>query len=105
MLSLCDPFVDVAAGRWDKISAAYVSDPLTRVSFEGDAKLACSAEEEVKLLEERRNRSQGGGTSTSTEGGAAAAAPPATPHGGYHFVCECFFMTAKVRLLFFFLPI
>lgn len=74
---------------------AYVTDPLSRVDFSADTKLACSAEEENALAARAAEGSQGAGPSgtptapTPASGGTGGA-------GGYHFVCECFFLTVKV---------
>ena len=48
-----------------------------RLSFEEDAKLAADFDEQRRVLAER-----------AAEGAAAGPA-------NYHFVCECFFLTAK----------
>jgi ubiquitin conjugation factor E4 B len=112
LLRLCDPFVEPLSGKaWGKLDAgcaptpagvsrrtrvrAAVAGPLDsersraaargrryvtdsrRLSFAEDAKLAAEFEEQRRLLAER-----------AASGGAAG--PPA-----YHFVCECFFLTAK----------
>ena len=49
----------------------------TRIDHKDDTKLAVDAEEQEALLERARS-----GASASTR-------------GGYHFICECFFLTAR----------
>ena len=57
------------------LSCSYVTGS-TRIDHKEDTKLAVDAEEQEALLERMRS-------------GAAASTPT------YHFICECFFLTAK----------
>lgn len=57
------------------VSCSYVTGS-TRIDHKEDTKLAVDAEEQEALLERMRS-------------GAAASTP------SYHFICECFFLTAK----------
>ena len=58
-----------------RLSCSYVTGS-TRIDHKEDTKLAVDAEEQEALVERMRS-------------GAAASAP------AYHFICECFFLTAK----------
>eukprot|EP00873_Tetraselmis_striata_P001321 jgi/Tetstr1/421585/TSEL_012529.t1 len=81
LLKLCDPFVDPASGKaWQRLDAAYVSMGDGRVDFSGDTKLGVSSEEEAGWLERRK---------ASLEAGGGGSGP------GYHFIADCFFLTAR----------
>lgn len=72
-----------------------------RISFEDTTKLNMEAEEEQNYLEQRRASQQGTSSSNSpgTAGGGSSAfgfgATAAKNGPSYHFICECFFLTAK----------
>ena len=61
----------------------------TRISFQEETKLNMEAEEEKTYLQQRRASQEGASSSASSSAGAAGNGP------SYHFICECFFLTAK----------
>ncbi|KAI5062089.1 hypothetical protein GOP47_0022628 [Adiantum capillus-veneris] len=120
MLKLCEPFLDGAFSKRDKIDAAYVLQKM-RVDFSGLTAIHATSEEVSKWVdkenysraegfrqaqlqmeqeERRRLQSQQGNASTSgqmlapTTSSVAAVKPPS--QGKYSFICECFFLTARV---------
>ncbi|KAK9840736.1 hypothetical protein WJX81_001139 [Elliptochloris bilobata] len=77
LLRLCDPFLEPMSGKaWGKLDARYVMHK-GRLSFEEDAKLAADFDEQRRLLAKH------------AASGSTAGLP------SYHFICECFFLTAK----------
>ncbi|CAN0924331.1 Probable ubiquitin conjugation factor E4 [Linum grandiflorum] len=109
MLRLCEPFLDTNCSKVDKIDPAYVfySD---RLDLRGLTALHASSEEVAEWIknsnplnmdsgsgdiENRLVQSQG----ASSSGSGTAGAKSALSGGGkasYTFICECFFMTARV---------
>ena len=80
LLRACEPFADPASGRaWGKLDASYVA--AGRIDWSGDTRLAAD-EGQARAWAERVVGER-----------AAGAAPP------YHFVCECFWATAKATAL------
>ena len=71
----------------------------TRISFQEETKLNMEAEEEKTYLQQRRASQEGASSSASTSSGAAGSRPGSAGAAGnspsYHFICECFFLTAK----------
>ena len=71
----------------------------TRISFQEETKLNMEAEEEKTYLQQRRASQEGASSSASSSSGAAGSHPGsagATSNGpSFHFICECFFLTAK----------
>ncbi|KAI3960816.1 hypothetical protein MKW92_024394 [Papaver armeniacum] len=114
MLRLCEPFLDASLTKRDKIKAAYVFHN-TRLDFRGLTALHASSEDVTSWLDNlkmdgsdrtsdednRMLKSQEATSSGSSIGLPASlskAKPMATCSGKtqYNFVCECFFMTARV---------
>ncbi|KAL3145548.1 hypothetical protein ABBQ32_003373 [Trebouxia sp. C0010 RCD-2024] len=111
LLKMCEPFLDPLSGKaWGKVNAGYVTDS-RRVDFQDTTKLNMHAEEQRKYLQQRRSSHEG--ASSSNQAGAVPTSPspagvgpspggrPSSAGGapgagsGYHFICECFFLTAK----------
>jgi len=71
----------------------------TRISFQEETKLNMEAEEEKTYLQQRRASQEGASSSASSSSGAAGSRPGSDGAAGngpnYHFICECFFLTAK----------
>ncbi|KAI3960488.1 hypothetical protein MKW98_002987 [Papaver atlanticum] len=114
MLRLCEPFLDASLTKRDKIKATYVFDN-TRLDFRGLTALHASSEDVTSWLDNlkmdgsdrtsdednRMLKSQEATSSGSSIGlpASLSKAKPMTMCGGktqYNFVCECFFMTARV---------
>ncbi|KAK9806446.1 hypothetical protein WJX73_007867 [Symbiochloris irregularis] len=77
LLRCCQPFLEPLSGKaWGKVDPRYVvSNP--RISFAEETRLNADADEQAALAERMQS------------GAEAGAAPQ------YHFICECFFITAK----------
>ena len=71
----------------------------TRISFQEETKLNMEAEEEKTYMQQRRASQEGASSSASTSSGATGSRPGSAEAAGngpsYHFICECFFLTAK----------
>jgi hypothetical protein len=71
----------------------------TRISFQEETKLNMEAEEEKTYMQQRRASQEGASSSASTSAGVAGSRPGSAGAAGngpsYHFICECFFLTAK----------
>ena len=71
----------------------------TRISFQEETKLNMEAEEEKTYLQQRRASQEGASSSASGSAGATGSRPGSAGAAGngpsYHFICECFFLTAK----------
>jgi len=81
LLKLCGPFMDPSnANFWKRVDARYVTAS-PRISFAGETRLAMNAEEETAWRER---------VLSSLSSSTSAGSPPE-----FHFICECFFMTAK----------
>jgi len=83
MLHLCDPFMDPAKGyakAWEKVDEEFVfGGGRVASTFVEDTRCAASLEEYARWLEARPGKGV-------EEGGPYA----------FHFICDCFFITAKV---------
>ncbi|CAK0786013.1 hypothetical protein CVIRNUC_009226 [Coccomyxa viridis] len=76
LLKLCEPFLEPLSGKaWGKVDPSYITGS-KRIDHKEDTKLAVDAEEQEALIERMAS-------------GSAASAP------SYHFICECFFLTAR----------
>jgi ubiquitin conjugation factor E4 B len=81
MLKLCEPFIDPSSGKaWQRLDVAYVTMGDGRVDFKEDTKLGVSSEEEAGWVERRK---------------ASLGSSGASSGGNYHFIADCFFMTAR----------
>ena len=80
LLRLCRPFLDVSNGKaWSKLDVKYASDPRTRGHcFEDDTRLGLATDALATWVENEI---------TSIE------------QPSYHFICECFFLTANALRL------
>ena len=88
----------------------YITDS-KRIAFEDETKLNMDAEEQQTYLQQRQSSHAGASSSNQTGAvpsspGPAGASPGPTAGptsaskslkggSGYHFICECFFLTAK----------
>ena len=73
------------------LSCRYVTDN-KRIDFKDVTKLNMEAAEEKRYMQERRS-SQEGASSSDQSGAASPGRAGNSP--SYHFICECFFLTAK----------
>lgn len=99
LLKMCEPFLEPLSGKaWGKVDAGYVTNS-TRISFQEETKLNMEAEEEKTYLQQRRASQEGASSSASGSAGATGSCPGSAGAAGngpsYHFICECFFLTAK----------
>ncbi|KAI9124653.1 hypothetical protein K1719_004575 [Acacia pycnantha] len=102
MLRLCEPFLDANLTKRDKIDAKYVYYS-NRLDLRGLTALQASSEEVAQWIksndgEKRLQLSQEATSSGSNDAGGPSNAKPAS-HAEkikYPFICECFFMTARV---------
>ena len=80
LLRLCRPFLDVATGKaWARLDARYISDPRSRgCAFDDDTRLGLAQGELQEWMQE--------------------SVLPNDPTS-YHFICECFFLTANALRL------
>ncbi|MFS7948101.1 putative U box domain, Zinc finger, RING/FYVE/PHD-type, ubiquitin conjugation factor E4, core [Helianthus anomalus] len=78
MLRLCEPFLDANSTKKDKIDPKYVFYG-SRLEFKELTALHASSEEVTEWLNKNNPSTSSGGESSS-----------------YSFICECFFMTARV---------
>eukprot|EP00958_Prasinococcus_capsulatus_P017769 scaffold2033_cov367-Prasinococcus_capsulatus_cf.AAC.14 len=109
MLKLCEPFLDYGLSKIDKLDPSYVITN-ERVRF-NETKLAASSEEVAAWVDKRNaSRMEGfksyleqqqreelekaGGASSST-GSSQLAEQTKKAEVKTHFICECFFITAK----------
>ncbi|GAX74152.1 hypothetical protein CEUSTIGMA_g1601.t1 [Chlamydomonas eustigma] len=84
LLRLCGPFMDPSNPNfWKRVDVRFVTMN-SRLSFTSDTKLAMSEQEEASWREAVQSAS--GAASTT---GSLSTGPE------YHFICECFFLTAK----------
>ncbi|KAG7986569.1 hypothetical protein I3843_03G087600 [Carya illinoinensis] len=113
MLRLCEPFLDVNLTKRDKIDPKYVFNS-NRLDLRASTALHASSEEVAEWLnknnlgktdgsrqdtevENRLLQSQGATSSGSTASGSSNAKLGSTGNKTkYPFICECFFMTARV---------
>ncbi|KAF5748953.1 ubiquitin conjugation factor E4 [Tripterygium wilfordii] len=116
MLRLCEPFLDANFTKKDKIDPKYVFDS-SRLDLRGLTALHASSEEVAEWIN-RENPGRGDGSNQSVEGvsrwlNSQEATSSGSSIGGvsaqnanpvsssaqrtkYPFICECFFMTARV---------
>ncbi|CAN6470133.1 unnamed protein product [Victoria cruziana] len=99
MLRLCEPFLDVNLTKRDKIDPKYVFYN-NRLNFRDLTAIHASSEEVATWLandkEMQPNGFKGDSSyqmSANLEGGSSASS---AGKGKYSFICECFFMTARV---------
>lgn len=80
LLRLCRPFLDVGSGKaWARLDVKYVSDPRSRgCAFDDDTRLGLAQGELQEWVQE--------------------SVLPCDPTS-YHFICECFFLTANALRL------
>lgn len=120
MLKLCEPFLDAAFSKRDKIDASYVLHKV-RVDFSSLTAIHATSEEVSKWVdkenyaraegfrqaqlqmeqeERRRLQSLQGMTSCSGQQPITSLPPPQSAklpsQTKYSFICECFFLTARV---------
>lgn len=80
LLRLCRPFLDPASGKaWARLDVRYISDPRSR---------GCAFEDDTRL----------GMADSDLQAWVQEAVLPHDPTS-YHFICECFFMTANALRL------
>ncbi|KAK4279414.1 hypothetical protein QN277_011200 [Acacia crassicarpa] len=102
MLRLCEPFLDANLTKRDKIDAKYVFYS-NRLDLRGLTALQASSDEVAEWIKsndgaKRLQQSQEATSSGSNDAGGPSNAKPAS-HAEkikYPFICECFFMTARV---------
>lgn len=123
MLKLCEPFLDPSSNKRERIDPNYVLQN-ARVDFKELTALAASSDEvaswvdkrnyartegfrvlqqEQEVQELRRLSAQGATSSAPVQNPRnpgsrrASDSVPPSPGGtpGYHFICECFFLTAR----------
>ncbi|KAH7424550.1 hypothetical protein KP509_11G013400 [Ceratopteris richardii] len=117
MLKLCEPFLDASFSKRDKIDASYVLQK-SRIDFSGLTAIHATSEEVAKWVdkenyaraegfrqaqlqmeqeERRRLQSEQGDACSSGQNSAATSATSMNPlQAKYSFICECFFLTARV---------
>ncbi|XP_068654730.1 probable ubiquitin conjugation factor E4 [Aristolochia californica] len=104
MLRLCEPFLDANLTKKDKIDPDYVFNN-SRLDLRGLTALHASSEEVSQWIEkeesEKRVLQSHEATSSGSNPGVSdlSKTKPLPKYGGnrkYSFICECFFMTARV---------
>ncbi|KAG6550550.1 hypothetical protein Mapa_007919 [Marchantia paleacea] len=117
MLRLCEPFLDPQSSKKDKIDAGYVLHK-GRVDFSSLTALHATSEEVAKWVDKRNfaraegfrqaqlqkeqeelRRLQSHEATTSNNGAHNSLSGPgqaASEQVNYSFICECFFLTARV---------
>lgn len=120
MLKLCGPFLDVSFSKRDKIDASYVLYK-TRIDFSGLTAIHATSEEVAKWVdqgnyartegfkqaqlqmeqeERRRLLTQqiitSGSGQTFLTANSSGSSSTSTATAKFSFICECFFMTARV---------
>ncbi|KAM6573677.1 hypothetical protein CsatA_017757 [Cannabis sativa] len=105
MLRLCDPFLDANLTKMDKIDPKYVFYG-DRLDLRGLTALHASSEEVAEWTNNSQGQSDGEDrllqSQEATSSGSNSFGPSVTKSssGGeknkYTFICECFFMTARV---------
>ncbi|GBG72540.1 hypothetical protein CBR_g12111 [Chara braunii] len=124
MLKLCEPFLDPLSSKKDRIDYSYVTQN-NRVNF-SDLTAIFATSDEVASWVDKRNYARTAGfrqlqqqreqeelkrmgitdqaqaSSAASSSSASPSAPqtarssPTPPPGQFHFICECFFLTARV---------
>ncbi|WOL01706.1 putative ubiquitin conjugation factor E4 [Canna indica] len=105
MLRLCEPFLDGTAAKREKIDPKYLFNN-TRLDFRQLTTMHASTEEVTAWIEnenpgkiDHMPESVGGTSSVNNSGTSIIQAKPlkgCTRKEKYSFICECFFMTARV---------
>ncbi|XP_004304262.1 PREDICTED: probable ubiquitin conjugation factor E4 [Fragaria vesca subsp. vesca] len=106
MLRLCEPFLDANSSKRDKIDPKYVFYG-NRLELRGLTALHASSEEVTEWINEDRLGNAGGDgqnrlsqSQQATSSGSNISQPSNLKPTGekikYTFICECFFMTARV---------
>ncbi|XP_076895729.1 putative ubiquitin conjugation factor E4 [Bidens hawaiensis] len=86
MLRLCEPFLDANSTKKDKIDPKYVFSG-SRLDFKELTALHASSEEVTEWLNKNNSTNTSDSQETSSSQRQSAS---------YSFICECFFMTARV---------
>ncbi|WIA10509.1 hypothetical protein OEZ85_010698 [Tetradesmus obliquus] len=91
LLKLCGPFLDPGSGSvfWKRVDPGYVTLG-SRLSFKEDTKLAATQQQETGWVQQQLEQQQ-----QRQSVGSVPPTPGAVSEGGWHFICECFFMTLK----------
>lgn len=117
MLKLCEPFLDASFSKRDKIDVSYVLNK-TRIDFSGLTAIHATSEEVAKWVdkrnyariegfrqaqlqmeqEERRRLQSQQDVASGSKQALSSSGLSCTPTGQakYSFICECFFLTARV---------
>ncbi|KAJ7561846.1 hypothetical protein O6H91_03G043800 [Diphasiastrum complanatum] len=116
MLKLCEPFLDPSLSKKDKIDPAYVLHN-GRIDFSGLTAIHATSEELAKWVdarnyvrvegfrqaqlqqeqeEMRRLQSQEASTSSSLTSKTSSRQFASSDKSNFSFICECFFITARV---------
>lgn len=101
MLRLCEPFLDANLTKRDKIDAKYVHHS-NRLNLSGLTALHASSEEVAEWLKSKNpatavdinQYNDGGKRLQESQEASSSGSNNAIPK--YSFICECFFMTARV---------
>ncbi|KAM7266305.1 hypothetical protein ACFE04_004202 [Oxalis oulophora] len=101
MLRLCEPFLDANLSKKDKIDPSYVFHS-KRLELSGLTALHASSEEVSEWLnKDNPGKTNGSGQHTDGENRLlqskeASSSGTKPENAKYSFICECFFMTARV---------
>lgn len=102
MLRLSEPFLDPMNSKLMRLDPDYIMKG--RLSFDDETKLALLDEKKARWVDERndsrienfRNMRANVATGGDEIAGASTSSPSASKSdSGFHFICECFFMTAQ----------
>ncbi|CAN6574695.1 unnamed protein product [Malus baccata var. baccata] len=100
MLRLCEPFLDANLTKRDKIDPKYVFYS-NRLELRGLTALHASSEEVTEWINKASMGNTDGETrllqsQEATSSGNSVNVKPNSEKAKYSFICECFFMTARV---------
>ncbi|XP_045811335.1 probable ubiquitin conjugation factor E4 isoform X2 [Trifolium pratense] len=101
MLRLCEPFLDANLTKRDKIDAKYVHHA-NRLKLSGLTALHASSEEVTEWLDSKNPAKEGemiqcnDGEKRLKQSQEATSSGSNNASAKYSFICECFFMTARV---------
>ncbi|KAM2858775.1 hypothetical protein COP2_024274 [Malus domestica] len=100
MLRLCEPFLDANLTKRDKIDPKYVFYS-NRLELRGLTALHASSEEVTEWINKANMGSTDGEnrllqSQEATSSGNSVNVKPSSEKAKYSFICECFFMTARV---------
>ncbi|WVZ57309.1 hypothetical protein U9M48_007709 [Paspalum notatum var. saurae] len=98
MLRLCEPFLDNMESKKDKIDVKYLFCN-NRIDFKNLTALNASSEEVTSLIEGINNEHAQNNASREAryvESREATSSGKNSPTSQFSFICECFFMTARV---------